>query len=328
MPARNRRSDVLDHCRRRDPAARRASPRRCSSAATARCSEARSPGPKRRPARSCTSPVLLPGVAEDGEGPVQGSARHGLARGHPRSSRRRGCRSAWSSRRWARKAWRSACPRAASARTIVRDMIKHLCSSVSYGGAASLGELRSLFWADPDKFLIRQSPSARRESYERMTVTARDASRRLRQHAVPGAADVLQRFFKTGPASTARATASSASPCDPPLCRECRGMAIDEVERLLQSKIHEERLLALLILVDAFAAADAAGGGGSTTSTWGTRPSSTTGISSTPRRRRSSAPGCVVAQGAARQAGALGVVVGTAHRHDRDLRRDSPRRAR
>jgi IMP dehydrogenase len=58
-------------------------------------------------------------------------------------------------------------PARGSARTIVREMIKHVCSSISYGGAASLGELRGHFWADPEKFLIRQSESARRESYER-----------------------------------------------------------------------------------------------------------------------------------------------------------------
>ena len=58
-------------------------------------------------------------------------------------------------------------PLRGSARTIVRDMIKHLCSSISYGGAHSLGELREAFWADPEKFVIRQSASARRESYER-----------------------------------------------------------------------------------------------------------------------------------------------------------------
>ena len=46
-------------------------------------------------------------------------------------------------------------------------MIKHLCSSVSYGGASSLAELRRMFWADPEAFLIKQSPSGRRESYER-----------------------------------------------------------------------------------------------------------------------------------------------------------------
>ena len=58
-------------------------------------------------------------------------------------------------------------PARGSARTIVREMIKHLCSSISYGGASSLTELRTLFWADPKRFMIRQSPSARRESYER-----------------------------------------------------------------------------------------------------------------------------------------------------------------
>jgi IMP dehydrogenase len=58
-------------------------------------------------------------------------------------------------------------PARGSARTIVRDMIKHLCSSISYGGASSLVELRGLFWGDPGKYLIKVSDSARRESYER-----------------------------------------------------------------------------------------------------------------------------------------------------------------
>jgi len=58
-------------------------------------------------------------------------------------------------------------PARGSARVIVRDMIKHLCSSISYGGAASLRELREKFWADPDQYLIKLSSSSRRESYER-----------------------------------------------------------------------------------------------------------------------------------------------------------------
>jgi IMP dehydrogenase len=58
-------------------------------------------------------------------------------------------------------------PSRGSARTIVRDMIKHVCSSISYGGASSLGELRQMFWKDPQKYLIKLSASARRESYER-----------------------------------------------------------------------------------------------------------------------------------------------------------------
>ena len=58
-------------------------------------------------------------------------------------------------------------PARGSARTIIRDMLKHLCSSISYAGAKSLTEARELFWKDPAKFLIKQSQSARRESYER-----------------------------------------------------------------------------------------------------------------------------------------------------------------
>lgn len=58
-------------------------------------------------------------------------------------------------------------PARGSARVIFRDMMKHLCSSISYGGASSLAELRGLFWADPRRYLVKLSPSGRRESYER-----------------------------------------------------------------------------------------------------------------------------------------------------------------
>ena len=58
-------------------------------------------------------------------------------------------------------------PARGSARGVVRDMIKHLCSSISYGGAASLREMRELFWSDPDRYLIKLSASSRQESYDR-----------------------------------------------------------------------------------------------------------------------------------------------------------------
>jgi IMP dehydrogenase len=58
-------------------------------------------------------------------------------------------------------------PSRGSARTILREMIKHLCSSISYGGASSLADLRARFWQAPPQYLIKQSASARRESYER-----------------------------------------------------------------------------------------------------------------------------------------------------------------
>jgi len=42
-----------------------------------------------------------------------------------------------------------------------------LCSSISYGGAGSLRELRERVWSNPSAYLIKLSASARRESYER-----------------------------------------------------------------------------------------------------------------------------------------------------------------
>ena len=58
-------------------------------------------------------------------------------------------------------------PARGSARMVLREMIKHLCSSISYGGTASLPELRRMFWSNPEKYLIKVSASGRRESYER-----------------------------------------------------------------------------------------------------------------------------------------------------------------
>jgi IMP dehydrogenase len=58
-------------------------------------------------------------------------------------------------------------PARGSARTVLHDMFKHLCSAVSYGGAERLSELRRLFWEHPDRYVIRLSDAARRESYDR-----------------------------------------------------------------------------------------------------------------------------------------------------------------
>ena len=52
-------------------------------------------------------------------------------------------------------------------RPIIQDILRHLCSSISYGGASSLAELKRMFWADPFKYIVRLSESSRKESYER-----------------------------------------------------------------------------------------------------------------------------------------------------------------
>jgi IMP dehydrogenase len=58
-------------------------------------------------------------------------------------------------------------PARGSVRPLIHDMLKHLCSSVSYGGGGSLADVRRLFWQDPFRYLVKLSASARRESYER-----------------------------------------------------------------------------------------------------------------------------------------------------------------
>jgi IMP dehydrogenase len=58
-------------------------------------------------------------------------------------------------------------PARGSVRPIIQDILRHLCSSISYSGARSLGDIREVFWQEPTRFLIRLSAAGRRESYER-----------------------------------------------------------------------------------------------------------------------------------------------------------------
>ena len=58
-------------------------------------------------------------------------------------------------------------PLRGSARPIIASMLKHLSSSISYGGAAGLGELKKMFWGNPGDYMIKLSAAARRESFER-----------------------------------------------------------------------------------------------------------------------------------------------------------------
>ena len=58
-------------------------------------------------------------------------------------------------------------PARGSVRTIIHDMVKHLCSAVSYAGVNSLQEFREKFWSDPGRYLIRLSNASRSESFDR-----------------------------------------------------------------------------------------------------------------------------------------------------------------
>lgn len=95
----------------------------------------------------------------------------------------------------------------------------------------------------------------------RSILTAAEMRRRLNARAEPARVAVLRTFFKTGDGEYGQGDTfiGVRAPALRAVCRECRGAALSEVRALLYSPIHEERALALLLLVDAFARADATG---------------------------------------------------------------------
>src|SRR5262245_22057210 len=58
-------------------------------------------------------------------------------------------------------------PARGSVRPILRDMLKHLCSAISYSGACTLGEMQEMFRKDPERYVVKLSESSRRESFDR-----------------------------------------------------------------------------------------------------------------------------------------------------------------
>jgi 3-methyladenine DNA glycosylase AlkD len=76
----------------------------------------------------------------------------------------------------------------------------------------------------------------------------------LRQRADQSRVPWLQRFFKTGPGEYAEGDVfiGVTVPDLRRVCRECRGATIPDILVLLGSAVHEERLLALLLLVEMF----------------------------------------------------------------------------
>ncbi|MFA4818967.1 MAG: DNA alkylation repair protein [Patescibacteria group bacterium] len=76
----------------------------------------------------------------------------------------------------------------------------------------------------------------------------------LRKLASPQKAKILQRFFKTGPGEYGEGDMflGIIVPNSRRLARQYVNLSWGEIDKLLHSKIHEERLTALLILVDRF----------------------------------------------------------------------------
>ncbi len=80
---------------------------------------------------------------------------------------------------------------------------------------------------------------------------AAEARNKLHALASPEVAASSARFFKTGPGQYGEGDTfiGVRVPALRKLARECRSLPLPEVEALLHSPVHEERLLALLVLV-------------------------------------------------------------------------------
>ena len=77
-------------------------------------------------------------------------------------------------------------------------------------------------------------------------------------HADRSSVPILQSFFKTavGQYGEGDVFVGVRVPAIRNVCRDCRGAGVREIDSLLRSRVHEERLLALLMLVDAFEQGD------------------------------------------------------------------------
>lgn len=82
--------------------------------------------------------------------------------------------------------------------------------------------------------------------------------RRLRALANPQRSPILQRFFKTGPGEYGHGDQflGLTTPQVRAVAREARNASLPELESLLDSRWHEARFLALVVLVDRYARAD------------------------------------------------------------------------
>src|SRR6185503_4968181 len=97
-------------------------------------------------------------------------------------------------------------------------------------------------------FMARKIPS------RPMSATAADVRRALRQFASPERAANVARFFKTGKGDYGEGDVfiGCTVPEQRRVARQFRALPIAAADELLTSKIHEERLTALLVLVDQF----------------------------------------------------------------------------
>lgn len=92
-------------------------------------------------------------------------------------------------------------------------------------------------------------------------MTARQAMADLRRQANAGDAAFLQRFFKSGPGQYGAGDVfiGVRVPQTRAVAKVYQGLPLAEVQQLLDSEVHEDRLLGLIVLTLRYTKADAAG---------------------------------------------------------------------
>ena len=89
-------------------------------------------------------------------------------------------------------------------------------------------------------------------------MTTASPQQQLKKLANPKKAIGVARFFKTGKGEYGEGDVflGITVPQIRIVAKQCKDLSLKEIQKLLQSKIHEERLLALIILVNQFKKAD------------------------------------------------------------------------
>jgi 3-methyladenine DNA glycosylase AlkD len=113
----------------------------------------------------------------------------------------------------------------------------------------------------------RDGPTSRRDRGVRLQADHQSVRKALRAQADPVRAKNVARFFKTGPGDYGEGDRfiGVTVPAQRIIARTFRDLTLAEVDLLLTSPIHEERLTALLILVDQFERASRVDGETATT---------------------------------------------------------------
>jgi 3-methyladenine DNA glycosylase AlkD len=90
------------------------------------------------------------------------------------------------------------------------------------------------------------------------TLNAAAIRDKLHSRANAASVPILERFFKTGPGQYGEGDVfiGVKVPGVRAVCQECAGVPLKEIDLLLGSRVHEERLLALLLLIERFKQGD------------------------------------------------------------------------